>query len=63
MSDEVVEQPKSIVFVDVFDICGRDKDRDDLMSNLLGKGSQEERSPHVISLVGMGVLEKQLFPK
>ena len=58
MSDEVVEQPKSIVFVDVFDICGRDKDRDDLMSNLLGKGSQEERSPHVISLVGMGGIGK-----
>uniref|UniRef100_A0A2N9FLG2 NB-ARC domain-containing protein n=1 Tax=Fagus sylvatica TaxID=28930 RepID=A0A2N9FLG2_FAGSY len=32
--------------------------KDDLVSILLGKGSEEERSPHVISLVGMGGIGK-----
>uniref|UniRef100_A0A2N9I2S8 NB-ARC domain-containing protein n=1 Tax=Fagus sylvatica TaxID=28930 RepID=A0A2N9I2S8_FAGSY len=31
---------------------------DDLVNILLGKGSEEERSPHVISLVGMGGIGK-----
>ena len=51
---EVVEQPTTTSFVDVFDICGRDKDRNDLVSNLSGKDSGQERNPIVISLVGMG---------
>uniref|UniRef100_A0A2N9IE92 NB-ARC domain-containing protein n=1 Tax=Fagus sylvatica TaxID=28930 RepID=A0A2N9IE92_FAGSY len=34
------------------------KRKDDLVSILLGKGSEEERSPHVISLVGMGGIGK-----
>ena len=55
---EEVERKKTTSFVDVSNICGRDKDRYDLVSNLLGKGSQEERSPHVISLVGMGGIGK-----
>uniref|UniRef100_A0A2N9IAI9 AAA+ ATPase domain-containing protein n=1 Tax=Fagus sylvatica TaxID=28930 RepID=A0A2N9IAI9_FAGSY len=32
--------------------------RDDLVNILLGKGSEEERSPYVISLVGMGGIGK-----
>uniref|UniRef100_A0A2N9F031 AAA+ ATPase domain-containing protein n=1 Tax=Fagus sylvatica TaxID=28930 RepID=A0A2N9F031_FAGSY len=55
---EVVERPKTTSFVDVSEICGRDKVKDDLVSILLGKGSEEERSPHVISLVGMGGIGK-----
>ena len=40
------------------DIIGRDDYRDELLSNLLGVGSQEERNPRVISLVGMGGIGK-----
>ncbi|KAM3700017.1 hypothetical protein ACJW31_05G069500 [Castanea mollissima] len=55
---EEVERPKSTSFVDVSNICGRDKDRCDLISNLLGKVGHEVRSPHVISLLGMGGIGK-----
>ena len=56
---EFVERPKTTSFVDVSDICGHDKVRDDLVSTLLGKGSKEDEiSPHVISLVGMGGIGK-----
>ncbi|KAK4595273.1 hypothetical protein RGQ29_013634 [Quercus rubra] len=55
---EEVERPKTTSFVDVSEILGRDKVRNDLVSILLGKGSVEERSPHVISLVGMGGIGK-----
>ena len=55
---EVVERPTATSFVDVFDICVRDKDRNDLVSNLLGKDSGQERNPIVISLVGMGGIRK-----
>ena len=53
---EVVERPKTTSFVDVSEIC--DKVRDDLVNILLGKVSEEERSPHLISLVGMGGVGK-----
>uniref|UniRef100_A0A2N9GKG4 Rx N-terminal domain-containing protein n=1 Tax=Fagus sylvatica TaxID=28930 RepID=A0A2N9GKG4_FAGSY len=36
----------------------RERERDDLVNILLGKGSEEERSPYVISLVGMGGIGK-----
>jgi hypothetical protein len=55
---EVHERPTTNSFVDVSDICGRDKIRDDLVRNLLGEGSEEEKSPHVIALVGMGGIGK-----
>ena len=42
----------------MFDICGDDKDMNDLVSNLLGKDSGQERNPIVISLVGMGGIGK-----
>ena len=42
---EVVEQPTTTSFVDVFDICDRDKDKNHLVSNLLGKDSGQERNP------------------
>uniref|UniRef100_A0A2N9IPW8 NB-ARC domain-containing protein n=1 Tax=Fagus sylvatica TaxID=28930 RepID=A0A2N9IPW8_FAGSY len=57
-ASEVVERPKTTSFVDVSEICGRDNVQSDLVSILLGKGSEEERSPHVISLVGMGGIGK-----
>ncbi|KAM3704495.1 hypothetical protein ACB098_03G007900 [Castanea mollissima] len=54
-----VERPKTTSFVDVSDICGRDKVMDDLVSILLGKGvKEEEQSPLVFSLVGMGGIGK-----
>ena len=55
---DVVEHIKTTSFVDVSNIIGRDNFRDDLLSNLLGKGSQEDRKPQVISLVGMGSIGK-----
>ncbi|KAL4621619.1 hypothetical protein ACB092_06G242200 [Castanea dentata] len=55
---EVVEHPKTTAFVDISEICGRDEVRGDLVSILLGKGNEEERSPYVISLVGMGGIGK-----
>ncbi|XP_030958412.1 putative disease resistance protein RGA3 [Quercus lobata] len=56
--NEEVERPKTTSFVDESEILGRDKVRDDLVSILLGKGSEEVRNPHVISLVGMGGIGK-----
>ncbi|XP_030970979.1 putative disease resistance protein RGA3 [Quercus lobata] len=53
-----VERPTTTSFVDVSDIIGRDNYRDELLSNLLGVGGQEERNPHIISLVGMGGIGK-----
>ncbi|XP_075664813.1 putative disease resistance protein RGA3 [Castanea sativa] len=55
---EVVERPRTTYFVDESDIIGRDRNRDELLSVLLGKGSPKERKPHVISLLGMGGLGK-----
>nr|XP_023873951.1 putative disease resistance protein RGA3 [Quercus suber]XP_023873952.1 putative disease resistance protein RGA3 [Quercus suber]XP_023873953.1 putative disease resistance protein RGA3 [Quercus suber]XP_023873954.1 putative disease resistance protein RGA3 [Quercus suber]XP_023873955.1 putative disease resistance protein RGA3 [Quercus suber]XP_023873956.1 putative disease resistance protein RGA3 [Quercus suber]XP_023873957.1 putative disease resistance protein RGA3 [Quercus suber]XP_02387395 len=55
---EVVERPGTTSFVDESDIIGRDRNRDELLSILLGKCSPKERKPHVISLVGMGGLGK-----
>ncbi|XP_030969836.1 putative disease resistance protein RGA4 [Quercus lobata] len=46
---EVVARPKTTSLIDVSKICGRDEEWSELVSNLLGKGSQEEKSPHVIS--------------
>ena len=64
-NEEVVERPITTSFVDVSKILGRDEVRDDLVRILLGKGSEEEINPHVISLVGMGGIGKtalaQLF--
>nr|XP_023888087.1 putative disease resistance protein RGA3 [Quercus suber] len=53
-----VERTPTTSFVDVSDIIGRDKYRDELLSNLLGEGSQEESNPRVISLVGMSSIGK-----
>ncbi|KAL4636649.1 hypothetical protein ACB092_03G024100 [Castanea dentata] len=58
-NEEVVERPRTTTsFVDVSKILGRDKVRDDLVRILLGKSSEEELNPHVISLVGMGGIGK-----
>ncbi|KAM3704527.1 hypothetical protein ACJW31_03G011400 [Castanea mollissima] len=56
--EEVVERPKTTSYVDVFDILGRDRVKDHLVSILLGKGTEKEKLPHVISLVGMGGMGK-----
>ncbi|XP_023910093.2 putative disease resistance protein RGA3 [Quercus suber] len=56
--EEVVERPKTTSYVDVSDILGRDKVKDDLVSIILGKGTEKEKYPHVISLVGMGGMGK-----
>ncbi|XP_023891679.1 putative disease resistance protein RGA3 [Quercus suber] len=57
-SIEEVERPESTSFVDVSEIPCRGKVKDDLVSILLGRGSEEERNPHVISLVGPGGIGK-----
>ena len=59
---EVVARPTTTSLVDVSDIVGRDEDRDDLIKKLLGEGSEIDKNPYVISLVGMGVLGKPLLP-
>uniref|UniRef100_A0A2N9GRS4 NB-ARC domain-containing protein n=1 Tax=Fagus sylvatica TaxID=28930 RepID=A0A2N9GRS4_FAGSY len=53
-----VDQPKTTSFVDASNIIGHDNNKANLLSSLLDKGSQEERKPRVISLVGMGGLGK-----
>ncbi|XP_065625708.1 putative disease resistance protein RGA3, partial [Quercus suber] len=55
--EEVFQRPKTTAHVDVSEIYGRDSIKDDLVDKLLGNGS-EERSPHLISLVGMGGIGK-----
>uniref|UniRef100_A0A2N9HBS1 AAA+ ATPase domain-containing protein n=1 Tax=Fagus sylvatica TaxID=28930 RepID=A0A2N9HBS1_FAGSY len=53
-----VDRPKTTAFVDASNIIGRDNNKANLLSSLLDTGSQEERKPRVISLVGMGGLGK-----
>ncbi|XP_030956769.1 disease resistance protein RGA2-like isoform X2 [Quercus lobata] len=55
---EVIERPKTTSYVDVSEILGRDKVKNDLVSALLGKGTEKDKHPHVISLVGMGGIGK-----
>ncbi|KAL4636450.1 hypothetical protein ACB092_03G009400 [Castanea dentata] len=58
-AQELDERPRSTSFVDVSDIQGRDKVIDDLVSILLDMSSkEEEKSPHIISVVGMGGIGK-----
>ncbi|KAL4636430.1 hypothetical protein ACB092_03G007800 [Castanea dentata] len=55
-SIEEVERPKTTSFVDLSEIripC-RDEVKGDLVSILLGRGSEEETDPCIISLVGLG---------
>ncbi|KAF3953234.1 hypothetical protein CMV_021306 [Castanea mollissima] len=56
--EEVVERPKTTSYVDVSEILGRDKVKNDLVKALLGKGTEKDKHPHVISLVGMGGIGK-----
>uniref|UniRef100_A0A2N9F8V0 NB-ARC domain-containing protein n=1 Tax=Fagus sylvatica TaxID=28930 RepID=A0A2N9F8V0_FAGSY len=53
-----VDPLKTTSFVDASNIIGRDNNKAHLLRSLLDKGSQEERKPRVISLVGMGGLGK-----
>ena len=55
---EVVEHLTTTSLVDVSTMLVRDKDKENLVRNLLGEGIEEERSPYVISLVGMGGIGK-----
>uniref|UniRef100_A0A2N9GYY9 AAA+ ATPase domain-containing protein n=1 Tax=Fagus sylvatica TaxID=28930 RepID=A0A2N9GYY9_FAGSY len=56
--DELFNERRTTSLVDASDILGRNTYRDDLVSKLLGDGSEGERSPYVISLVGMGGIGK-----
>ncbi|KAL0010296.1 hypothetical protein SO802_005404 [Lithocarpus litseifolius] len=62
-SNEVVKRPITTSLVDVSDIIGREKHRNDLVRNLLGKGREIERNPYVISVVGMGGIGKTTLAK
>ncbi|KAK2643587.1 hypothetical protein Ddye_025350 [Dipteronia dyeriana] len=56
-----IEEPqrmKSTAFVDVFEVYGRDKEEDSLVSKLLSECHEEEKGPHIISIVGMGGIGK-----
>ena len=55
---KAVERLTATSLVDVSDIVGRDKDRDDLIRKILGEGNEREKNPYVISLVGMGGIGK-----
>ncbi|XP_075659879.1 putative disease resistance protein RGA4 [Castanea sativa] len=58
-NEEVVERPRTTTsFVDVSKIFGRENVKNDLVGIVLGKCSEAERRPRVISLVGMGGLGK-----
>ncbi|XP_030958027.1 disease resistance protein RGA2-like [Quercus lobata] len=56
--EDVFERPKTTSYVDVSEILGRGKVKNDLVSILLGKGTEKEKYLHVISLVGMGGIGK-----
>ncbi|XP_030958804.1 putative disease resistance protein RGA3 [Quercus lobata] len=56
--NEKVMRPLTDSHVDVSSIFGRDEVKGDLVNSLLGRGNEEERSPHVISLAGMGGVGK-----
>ncbi|XP_023906813.1 putative disease resistance protein RGA3 [Quercus suber] len=56
--NEEVVRPPTDSHVDVSNILGCDKVKGDLVSILLGRGSEEEKSPLVIFLVGMGGVRK-----
>ncbi|KAK3170530.1 hypothetical protein Dsin_000146 [Dipteronia sinensis] len=56
-----VEQPRGVEstsFVDEYTICGRDKEKNALMSKLLCESSDEHEGLHIISIVGMGGMGK-----
>ena len=57
-SGKEVVRPLTDSHVDVSKILGRDEVKGDLVNSLLGRGNEEERSPHVISLAGMGGVGK-----
>lgn len=57
----VVERQKPTSFVNISKIIGRHKQRDDLLSDLLDEGHQEERNPRVISLVGISGIGRTIL--
>ncbi|XP_030959467.1 putative disease resistance protein RGA3 [Quercus lobata] len=61
--NEEVMRPLTDSHVDVSSIFGRDEVKGDLVNSLLGRGNEEERSPHVISLAGMGGVGKTALAK
>ncbi|KAL4636644.1 hypothetical protein ACB092_03G023700 [Castanea dentata] len=54
----VDDRPQTTSYVDVSEILGRDKVKNDLVSILLGRGTEKEKHPYVVSLVGMGGIGK-----
>ncbi|KAM4107947.1 hypothetical protein ACB094_03G006800 [Castanea mollissima] len=58
LNEKFVERPKTIPSVDLSDFFGRDEVKKDLVSILLGEGTEKGKHPHVISLVGMGGIGK-----
>ncbi|GLT54495.1 hypothetical protein SLA2020_276870 [Shorea laevis] len=55
-SIEEPDRPKTTSVVDVSEICGREKDKDDLVRCLMSESKL--RSPHVICIKGMGGIGK-----
>ncbi|XP_044495811.1 putative disease resistance protein RGA4 [Mangifera indica] len=57
-STEARKRVQTTSFVDVAKIFGRESEKDSLVSKLLDEGNEEQKTLPVISLVGMGGIEK-----
>ncbi|RVW23887.1 putative disease resistance protein RGA3 [Vitis vinifera] len=57
-SNEEPQSHKTISAVDISEVCGRDKDRDTILRQLLGKSCEQNLGLYTISVVGMGGIGK-----
>ncbi|KAJ9692903.1 hypothetical protein PVL29_011825 [Vitis rotundifolia] len=57
-SNEEPQRLITISAVDISEVCGRDKDRDTILRQLLGESCEQNLGPYTISVVGMGGIGK-----
>ncbi|KAJ9692900.1 hypothetical protein PVL29_011822 [Vitis rotundifolia] len=57
-SNEEPHRLITISAVDISEVCGRDKDRDTILRQLLGESCEQNLGPYIISLVGLGGVGK-----
>ncbi|KAL6334537.1 hypothetical protein AAG906_018037 [Vitis piasezkii] len=57
-SNEEPQRLITISAVDISEVCGRDKDRDTILRQLLGESCEQNLGPYIISLVGLGGVGK-----
>ncbi|KAJ9692898.1 hypothetical protein PVL29_011820 [Vitis rotundifolia] len=58
LSNEEPQRLITISAVDISEVCGRDKDRDTILRQLLGKSCEQNLGLYTISVVGMGGIGK-----